>query len=1213
MEALRLLHQLQAEQRYATAGEQETLARWSSWGAVPHIFEEHREEWATERAELKSLLSAEEYAQASATTINAHYTDPAVVKAVWDSLHAAGFAGGAVLEPGCGAGNFIGQAPDNAVMAGVELDSTTAAIASFLYPTAQVRAEGFEKTIVPEGAFSAVVGNVPFGDFVVHDARYNTSRLSIHNYFIAKSLRLTAPGGYVAVLTSTFTMDAQGTKARREIAKYGDLVGAVRLPNNAFKAVAGTEVATDLVVFRRRKPTERPDEDRIKAWVQTSTTWATHRDTGDAIQVAVGGWFAAHDDAVLGVLSVGRGMYNDSTISIDGPSGAVLADEIRDKLSAQLADAAEAGYGYSPEPVPVPETTFAPGLLSESGVAEAVTGHVRYVGGRFERFNAARTWEPVKVPSARREEAVALLGVRDEARAVIESQRSGAPEAERDSLRRSLNTTYDAYSWKYGPINRFLLKAKTPTGPVISARIAKSERDWRLSLPADGETTPSEVPIPGDLAMHWAEKAQLALDPVKSQDHLAVLTGDPGRGLLLALELFDENTGVARKAAVFERDVLAFRERPVSAASAADALSITLDESRRVDLDRISGLLDVDEARARELLGTLVFEDPDTSELLPAVKYLSGDVRAKLETARAAAKDGSRFEANVAALESAMPEQVTAMDIIAKPGVRYVEPADYEAFVAEKFGVAANVATNEIDGAWELRSANGSPRFSPEVRFSYATADRTPLALLQSLMNNRTIVIRRTVTDSHGNEKQVKDVKATLEARDKAAKIAEDFGTWVFTDAARAERVTATYNVMFNSQASPDYAAAGEALSFPGLNEVYTPHHYQRSAVARILNEPTVLLDHVVGAGKTGTMVMGAMELRRTGIANKPAIVVPNHLVDQVSREFVDWYPTANVLTVPTGIGAAERAFWVAAAATGDWDAVVIPQTVFGAIQVDPAKTQVWLEEQVTELRKARAEMSGDEKARIKAIERAIKRLEERHARITTGKDVGVTFEETGIDYLFVDEAHHFKNLFRQSDSYELACTGSDRASDLDFKLRSLRETKVEDAIRGGYHNDGYLPAVATFATGTPVANSMSEMWVMQHYLRPDLLARAGLEDVNSWANQFTERSTVLRISPAGGGYDQVERINKYINLPELLKITNQFSDVVTISDITAKLPVLKGKDRQLAKRQPSAAVIGYIEELRERTKNLSGVDPERGQHAQDHQRRTHGRPGSAT
>ncbi|HCB58666.1 MAG TPA: helicase, partial [Arthrobacter bacterium] len=780
----------------------------------------------------------------------------------------------------------------------------------------------------------------------------------------------------------------------------------------------------------------------------------------------------------------------------------------------------------------------------------AVTGHVRYESGTFERFNAARSWEVVKVPRARNDEAVALLGIRDAARAVIDSQRSGAPSSERDSLRAGLTNAYDAYSANYGPINRFLLQTNPPTSAMVSRRIAASEKNWRLGLPTDGTVAASEVPIPESLSAQWLEEASAPRDPVKKQDHLGVLAGDPGRGLLLALENFDEESGLARKAAVFERDVLAFRERPVAAANAADALAISLDESRVVDMPRIAGLLDVEETQAREMLGTLVFEDPRTGDLLPAVQYLSGDVRTKLEAAREAAKDESRFETNVRALEGAMPEQVTPMDIIAKPGVRYVEPGDYEAFIAEKFGVAATVATNEVDASWELRSANGSPRFSPEVRFSYATGDRTPLALLQSLMNNRTIVIRRTITDEHGSERQVKDVKATLEARDKAGRIAEDFGTWLFQDAARAERITATYNRMFNSQASPDYAAAGEALSFPGLNGAYTPHHYQRAAVARILNEPAVLLDHVVGAGKTGTMVMAAMELRRTGIANKPAIVVPNHLVDQVSREFVDWYPTANVLSVPTGIKAEDRAFWVAAAATGDWDAVVIPQTVFAKIQVDPAKTQDWLEEQITELRKAKEAMSGEEKSRIKAVERAIKRLEERHARITTGKDVGVTFEETGIDYLFVDEAHHYKNLFRQSDSYELACTGSDRASDLDFKLRSLRETKLQDALQGGYYREGYLPAVATFATGTPVANSMSEMWVMQHYLRPDLLEIAGLQEVNSWANQFTERSTVLRISPAGGGYDQVERINKYINLPELLKITNQFSDVVTVSDI---------------------------------------------------------------
>lgn len=1189
MEALRLLHRVEDERRYASPTEQKVLAQWSSWGAVPQIFEEHREEWAAERAQLKQLLSAEEYAQASATTINAHYTDPAVVKAVWDVLEGAGFAGGPVLEPGCGAGTFIGLAPETATMAGVELDGTTARIASLLYPSAQVRAEGFEQSTLPEGSVSAVVGNVPFGDYVVHDDRYNTARLSIHNYFIAKSLRMVAPGGYVAVLSSTFTMDAQGTRARRQIAKHGDLVGAVRLPNGAFKAVAGTDVATDLLVFRRRKEGETPDEARINAWVNTSTTWATHRQTGEPTQVSIGGHFAANDDALLGVLSVGQGMFNENALELSGPAGHQLADVIRENLSSQLAEAVTDGYGYAPDTVDVPAEAFSPGLRYAKG-AEATTGTIRYTGAGFERFNAGQAWEPVRVAKASVTESLALLWLRDAARAVIDSQRAGAPETERSALRAALNDAYDAYDGEYGPINRFILDEKPRAAKAVAARLSKSEREWRLGLPADGDVDPAGVPVPEELRAEWETLAAERV-PVRKQEHLKFLSGDPARGLLLALESFDEASGTATKTVVFDQDVLAFRERPETAATAADALAVSLDESRGVDLARIGSLLGVEEAQAREMLGTLVFDDPVSGDLLPAVAYLSGDVRSKLDAARGAAGTDERFLVNVEALEGAMPDQVTAMDITARPGVRYVDPEDYEAFIAEKFGVAATAGISPTEGAWELRAANGSPKYAPEVRFTYATADRTPLTLLQSVMNNRTIVIRRTIYNA-GSERTVKDVKATLEARDKAARIANDFGEWLFQDAGRAERVTATYNRMFNSHTVPDYAGLGESMSFPGLANDRTPHPYQRSAVARILNEPAVLLDHVVGAGKTGTMVIAAMELRRTGIAKKPAIVVPNHLVEQVSREFIGWYPSARVLSIPSGIDAKDRAFWVAAAATGDWDAVVIPQTVFGNIRVDPAKTQEWLEEQIKELRAARAGMGGDEKARIKAVERAIKRIEERHARITTGKDNGVTFEESGIDYLFVDEAHHFKNLHRQSDSYELACDGSDKASDLDFKLRALRETKIEDAKRGGYYQDGFLPAVATFATGTPVANSMSEMWVMQHYLRPDLLSAAGLEDVNSWANQFTERSTVLRISPAGGGYDQVERINKYINLPELLSLSTQFSDVVTVSDITAKLPVLAGGERVLEKRQPSGPVVDYVKELGERAKNLSGVDP---------------------
>ena len=1193
LEAIRLARAITADHRHATTDEQARLGQWTSWGAVPQIFEDFRDDWGDEQAQLKQLLGPDEYEQASATTVNAHYTDPEIVEAIWDSMETAGFDGGRVLEPGCGSGTFIGQAPPGASMVGVELDSTSAAIASLLYPGAQIRAEGLEKSTFTESAFSAVVGNVPFGDYVVHDARYNAARLSIHNYFIAKSLRLCAPGGYVAVLTSTFTMDSQNERARREMAKHGDLVAAVRLPNNTFRKVAGTEAAADVLVFRARPSTEKPDMERINEWVAAGTTVATHRDTGDAVEASIGGWFATRPEAVLASITIGRGMYSDDTVGFDaqGTDNIQLAEALRKELHQQVDEATDIGLEYGPEPVAAVEP-FTPGLVAGGGEAEAVTGHVRASFSGFEQFSVNQTWTPVRVKSRYQGESRMLLTVRDAAKSVVDSQRDGSSEHERDAARAELNAVYDRYTDSYGPLNRFTMTDPKPrTAGLVKTKTAAYERQWRATLPIDGDTEQRHVPVPALLAAQWERDALVPVEPKKRQDHLAVLRGDPDRGLLLAVEAFDEETGQAVKRDIFSRDVISLRPRPERAATAEDALRISLDESRRVDMERISSLLSVEPAQAREALGVLVFDDPDTGTMVPAVQYLSGNVRTKLDQARAAAATDEKYHANVESLEGVVPEEVSAMDIIAKPGVRYVESGDYENFVAETFGVAVSVTASPTDGDWEVRTVNRAS-FSPEVRYAYATPDRTPLQLLQAMMNNRTTTVRRTVDNPDGSTKQVKDAKATLEARDKAAKIATAFGTWVFAEASRAERVTATYNRMFNSNVTADYAGLGDGLSLPGLSPDITPHDYQRAAVARVLNEPTVLLDHVVGAGKTGSMIMSAMELRRTGIANKPGIIVPNHLVDQVSRDFMQWYPSASVLTIPTGINEAERVFWAASASTGDWDAVIMPATVFSNIGIDPLRTQEWVLEQVGELRGARAAMGKHEKSRIKAVEKAIKRLEERHERIVAGKTPGVTFEETGIDYLFVDEAHHYKNLFRQSDSYELACAGSDRAADLDYKLRALRETKVEDAKRGGYYTGSYLPAVATFATGTPVANSLSEMWVIQHYLRPDLLERAGLRDVGSWATQFTERSTVLRVSPAGGGFDQVERINKYINVPELITLSAQFSDVITAADLTAALPVVAGGERELIKRDPSGPVIDYVQDLGERAKHLSGVDP---------------------
>ncbi len=1165
------------------------MAAWSSWGAVAEVFDPAHPEAEQVRESLEDLFGPEAVDAAAATTLNAHYTDPAVAKAMWEALATAGFSGGPVLEPGCGAGVFIGLAPESAQMIGVELDPVTASIASRLQPQARIEAGGFQNTRIPEGSLNAVIGNVPFGDFVVHDPLHNTARLSIHNHFIAKSLRLTAPGGYVAVITSTFTLDAAGEVARRQIGKYGDLVAAVRLPQGAFKETAGTDVSADVLVFRRRENGATASPEQLQTWVQREGTAVERADTEDTEVVRINRWFVDHPEAVLGQMRITSGRFGDE-VTVQPVQDRDLAQSVRQELERQLGVAAENGLGYAPyEPTAVVDT--APGLhtLVSNGNGRIGTVRAREEGTGFEQLTPTG-WAPVTVKKANHVEARALLKVRDAAVDLMAVQRRPeATSAERDAARQALNLAYDVYVSAYGPINRFTLQRSNIGAKALALMVGEKEAQWRASLPQDGEIEPSQVEVAEELLAEWGQEVRDEQPLTKRREHLTFLRQDPSRGLLMSLENFDEQEQTASKRPLFSADIRTKTGGGRTAESPADAVAIALDENRVLSLDRIAELLDVDPALARDALGDLVFDDPETGELVPRQAYLAGNVRQKLDVARQKAETDTRFQVNVTALEAVIPAPVSAGEVVIKPGGRYIEAGTYEQYVSERFGVLATIRLNTED-SWEVKTSGA--QFSPSVRYQFGTGDRTPTQLLESIMNSRSVVVRRAVTNPDGSKRYVKDAKATVEARDKAARIADDFGAWVLSEPGRAETVMARYNEMFNSVIRADYTGMGEVMALPGLNDAITPRPYQRAAVARILAEPTTLLDHVVGAGKTGTMCMAAMELRRTGIATKPAIIVPNHLVDQVAAEFTSWYPMAEVLAIPTGLNAADRQAWIAAAGMGEWDAVIMPQTVFTSIQIDPVRSAEWLREEIEAVKAANAEADPSDKVTQKRLQRQIKVLEERHAKTLAGKDQGLVWEDTGIDYLFVDEAHLFKNLFRASDSYELACTGSLRAQDLDYKLRALREHKIEQAKADGRYSSTFLPAVATFATGTPVANSIAEWWVMQHYLRPDLLAGAGVADVNAWAGQFTERSTILRISPAGGGFDQVEKITTYINLPELQALSDPFTDTVTTQDLGIVLPDLKGGERHLLKREPSEEVRDYVVELGARAKRLGSVDP---------------------
>lgn len=1203
--ALEILAVLDQANRQATAAEQEVLAGWSSWGALPEVFDPDKENWATEREQVRGLLTGQEWDAARATTLNAHYTDPAIAHTMWAALTEAGFTGGAVIEPGCGVGTFIGQAPADAQMIGVELDPVTARIASYLYPEATIHGYGYERLSMPEGVASAAIGNVPFGNFRIHDPRHNSAKLNIHNHFILKSLRMVAPGGYVAVVTSSYTMDSATSTARREIAKYGDLVSAARLPNTAFKEVAGTDVLADVLVFRRREPDAVVDEKRVSAWVETTSA------EFEGTKLEVNRWFVENPSAILGTASVSTNQFGSEIMQVRAEKP--VSEALGHRMIEDIQLAKETGLGFAPVPVVLPgelrTDLLAPGLRTEPANADAVIGQVRLTKDRnaLEAFGVDGMWEPVKI--AKKVAAAALgeyrdlIGIKETARKVIDAQRAGSLDLpERERLRASLLGQYQGYVGKYGPVNRFTLKAgNKPSQKKIDSDLKRLETSWRRDL--DEALSASECRgalVPEEVREQWLETI-LDVEDVRVQEHTVALRRDPDFGLLMAVENFDEETGEARPADICLVDILGASVSERVATNAADALAIALDEGREIDLERVGALLDVDAEEAKVKLGDLVFTDPRTGQIVPSVHYLSGDVLTKLDVARDAVSVGQlHFEVNVHALEAVKRRPVQHYEINTKPGGYWVEPEDYARFCLEVFQASVNVETNPLSNTWALGGPAMS-KFAPDVQFRFGVGrKKSPLWVLEQVMNNRSLkVMKKIEVQGPGGdwvEKTVEDTKATAVARAKGMAVTEAFATWLYQDESRRDRVVDRYNRMFNSYVAPDYTSLSEHMTLPGIADKFVPHHYQREAVARIVNEPTVLLDHVVGAGKTGTMVMGAMELRRTGIARKPWIVVPNHLVDQISREFKEWYPASSILAMPTGADEETRRRYVAASATGDWDAVIVPFSTFEKIAVDPVKTRVWLAEEIGKLQEElRAKKNSEEgkKSRItiKTVEAAIKKLEARFEAIVSNKDAGLTFEDSGCDYLFVDEAHSFKNLRRSSDFQELAHQGSNRASDIDFKLRSLRESKLELAIAEGRDVVDYLPAVATFATGTPVANSLAELWVMQHYLRPDLLDKAGLHTVDAWGNQFTKSATKIELSPSGGEYKARERLSKFVNVPELLALTNQFTSAVTINDITAKLPALAGGKRTPMVREASEHVVEYVDELAERAENLP-ADP---------------------
>ncbi|HEU5002562.1 MAG TPA: SNF2-related protein [Actinomycetota bacterium] len=1038
---------------------------------------------------------------------------------MWGAVRDLGFEGGRVLEPGCGSGNFIGLAPSDLAleMVGVELDPTTAAIAAALYPRASIRAEGFEQTRLPDGSFDLVVGNVPFARVVLHDLSHNRGRHSLHNHFIIKSLHLSHPGALVAVITSRFTMDARNPAARREISELADLVGAVRLPGGAMQAAAGTGAVTDLLVLRRRGVGEPPAG---VAWERTVPL-----ELADG-QLSVNQYFAEHPAQILGELRATGGQYSELDLQVvAGP------EPLETSLAAALAAVVGEGKRRALTWSQAPDTEVDGGDLEilPVGSAHKEGSFLVLPSGALARVvqGAARPYEAK--PARDAGELRGLIRLRDAMGQVLDLEAAGADDVACATARDALNRRYDDYHSRYGALNRF-----------------KQVRTGRLD------------PVSGEALLRRAFPG------------MGGFRHDPDYRSVLALEMFDPETQRAGKAPVFSTRVINRREPRRGADTAQDALAISLDELGRVDLGVIASLLGTEVDSARSELGALVWEDPASSQVVTAQAYLSGDVRGKLAEAEAAAAGDPRWQPNVEALRAVVPVDIGPSDIDARLGATWIPAGDVEAFAADVLACPSLRAEYSAAAAtWAVKLDNLSERHSITATSQWGTARADAVRLLSLSLEQAPVAIYDE-EEIDGRDVRVLNTAETLAAREKQEALEQRFAAWVWEDPARASRLAADYNRRFNSVVVPRYD--GAHLSMPGLAATFSPHGHQRDAVWRILSEPTVLLAHDVGAGKTATMAIAAVELKRLGLVKKPAIVVPNHMLEQVSREFLQTYPMARVLVADRDeMSAGGRKEFAARCATGEWDAVVITHSAFGRLPVSQELRRDFLSSRVGQLRSEIESAKAGNAPTVKRLEAAVARMEERYKRLMAeeGKDDGVCFEHTGIDYLLVDEAHSFKNKEFATHVQGVGGEGSNRATDLDLKLAYLRR----------HHGE----RVATFATATPIANSISEMWVMQSYLQPGMLALAGVESFDAWAATFGRTVTGLELAPDGGSYRIHSRFARFANVPELLTMFRATADVRGAKDLGLAIPRLRGGGPQTVVVPASEELRDYVEQLVER------------------------------
>lgn len=1071
--AIRVLKKCESENRYASPEEQEILSNYVGWGGLPDAFDESKASWSDEYQELKDLLTREEYAAARESTLNAHYTQPVIIQSMYQVLQNLGFEKGNILEPSMGVGNFFGMLPDKLQQSrlyGVELDSISGRIAKLLYPNADIQIKGFEKTDYPNDFFDVVIGNVPFGSYKVNDRQYDKYHFMIHDYFLAKTIDQLRPGGVAALITTKGTMDKASPEVRKYLAERAELLGAIRLPNNAFKANAGTEVSADILFFQKRESISMEEPE-----------WVALGEDGNGI--TINQYFITHPEMVLGTMAEVSGPYGMET--------ACLPLEGAD-LTEQLEDAVAKIHG-----------TMVPAVTAETELDEiiesipadpAVRNYSFTVVDDQIYYRVNSLMNPVKLPTATAERVKGMVEIREVVRELIAQQmEENATDEAIQGLQVKLNQVYDAYTEKYGVIG--------------------------------------------------------------SNANKRAFSDDSSYCLLCSLEDLNEDGTLKRKADMFTRRTIKKAVAVTSVETAAEALTISLNEKARVDLPYMAGLTGKTEEKVTEELTGVIFRDPVNGQWETADEYLSGNVREKLITARIFAENHPEFTSNVNALKQVQPVDLDASEIEVRIGATWIAPEIYRDFMVELFdtpgyqvGTIIDIRYSEASGVWNISGKNADSDRNVLTTATYGTSRINAYKILEETLNLKDVRIYDTKLDAEGNEIRVLNKKETMLATQKQDAIKEAFKDWIFRDQERREKLCRIYNDRFNSIRPREYD--GSHLTFPGMNPEIELRPHQKNAVAHQLYGDNVLLAHVVGSGKTYEMVAAAMESKRLGIAQKSLFVVPNHLTEQWGAEFLQLYPGANILVATKkDFEPANRKKFCARIAMGNYDAVIIGHSQFERIPLSEERQKMAIEKQIEELeagiQQARLEVGGS-RFTVKQLEKTKKSLRRRLEKLENKekKDDVVTFEELGVDRLYVDEAHYYKNAFlytKMRNVAGIAQNEAQKSADMFNKCQYL------DEITGGKG--------ITFATGTPVSNSMTELYTMQRYLQYGKLNRMGLGHFDSWASTFGEVVTSIELAPEGTGYRAKSRFARFYNIPELMSMFKEIADIKTADQLELPVP----------------------------------------------------------